>query len=66
MMEDFIVRRTWWNMELPDEAKSGLIKSIVVECEFAISPVSSDAHKRAVEMYKNRGKVAQEFDDSAY
>ncbi len=66
MTEDFIVRRTWWVVELPkDDSTSGTTRDVVVECEFAVSPMSSESHKRSVEMYANHGKVAKEFDDSA-
>jgi hypothetical protein len=67
--EDFIVRRTWWNLEFPDSklARSdsdqthGGVKSIAVECEFAIGHNSSEEHQKACAMYG-----AKEFEESAY
>ena len=61
--ETFIVKRTWWNLEFNDTVeKTGILKEIWVECEFAVSPISSDNHKRACENY---GDI-KEFDESMY
>lgn len=67
--EDFIVRRTWWNLEFPDsklersasDQTYGGVKTIAIECEFAKGHNSSEEHQRASEGYG-----AKEFDDSAY
>jgi hypothetical protein len=72
--EDFIVRRTWWYLEYPDEDSyhdkqsqvTGRTVDIGVECEFAHGAYSSDSHKRACDMYTSRGKSVKEFDNSAY
>src|SRR5919205_4005621 len=61
--EDFIVRRTWWTLEYPDapmiqDSKStvrGSTKKVAVECEIAMGPYSSDAHKKACEGYTKDG-----------
>jgi hypothetical protein len=71
--EDFKVRRTWWDLEYPNisvqanEKKSGKVRRIVVECEFAISSSSSPEHKLSVDRYaeKKGGKI-NEFDATAY
>jgi hypothetical protein len=60
--ETFIVKRTWWNLEFNDAVETGILKEIWVECEFAVSPFSSDSHKRTCENY---GGV-KEFDESMY
>mgnify|MGYP007020374933 CR=1 FL=1 len=74
--EDFIVRRVWWSCEYPDDGKTshesgkqpvGTCAAPNIECEFAIGPYSSPAHKRAAENYGARGKgEAKSFDDSNY
>lgn len=71
---DFIVRRTWWLLDYPndglygdpDRPVTGKASTVMVECEFALSPMSSESHKRAFEMYKARGKSGKEFDDTAF
>jgi hypothetical protein len=71
---DFIVRRSWWHLDYPSNApyKSsndttcGKMKSIVVECEFAVGPYSSEEHKRSCEAYKNRKGELPEFEATAY
>jgi hypothetical protein len=63
---DFIVRRPWWNLFYDNLGTTGWSEGLAVECEFALSPYSSDGHKRSCEMYRQRGKVPKEFDDSCY
>jgi hypothetical protein len=71
--EDFIVRRTWWQLNYPEgpsvqDAKKftpGSISQIYVECEFAKGPYSSENHSKSCEVYGRKGKL-QEFDQSAY
>jgi hypothetical protein len=66
--EDFIVRRTWWQLEYPEgpntqDARTftpGALKNAYVECEFAKGPFSSESHLRSC------GDKAKEFDNSAY
>lgn len=73
--EDFIVRRVWWFCKYPDDGKLShevgkepVGKAEVnVECEFAIGPYSSEAHKRGAGNYETRGKGrAQEFEATNY
>ncbi len=71
---DFIVRRTWWHLDYPDNALYGdssnpvygKVNTIFVECEFAAGHYSSEDHKRSLEMYKNRTGKLKEFDASGY
>lgn len=67
--EDFIVRRVRWGFTYPDDGKHyhtennqpiGSVDAIVVECEMAIGPYSSEAHKRGA------GEKAQEHEASCY
>ena len=62
--ENFIVKRTWWDLEFDEKAGLGTSKEVWVECEFALSPFSSDNHKRACEGYKIRKGEVKEFDES--
>lgn len=64
--EDFIVKRTWWQLAHKDGDKSGTIKEIWVECELALGHMSSESHKRACENYKARTGTLNEFDASMY
>lgn len=54
--EDFIVRRTWWSLSysypetviIGDKPRPcGATKSVMVECEFALGPYSTESHKRS-------------------
>lgn len=67
--EDFIVRRVWWMFDFPDDGKMSHAEGegpvgeptlIGIECEFAIAPYSSAAHKNAA------GSGAQHFEATAY
>lgn len=67
--EDFIVRRVWWMFEFPDDGRAtheagkdpvGKVEQIGIECEFAVGPYSSEAHKRGL------GPEARQFEASAY
>lgn len=71
---NFIVRRTWWSLNYPvgarasltkDTTETGICTGLVVECEFALSPYSTEAHKRACESYRNTNKL-KEFEDTAF
>ena len=64
--ENFIVKWTWWTLEFVDSKNIGTTKELWVECEFAVSPFSSDDHKRACEGYKESTGVLLEFDTSIY
>ena len=64
---DFIVKRTWWNVEFNEGAESGSTKSIWVECEFALKRgVSSKAHEKACESYRVGKDILLTFDESMY
>lgn len=71
---DFIVRRSWWSLEHPSnelygisqKMSRGTFASLMVECEFAKGPRSTESHVRACEMYKNRNGKLKEFEDTAY
>lgn len=71
---DFIVRRTWWTMDFPNndlygDSKNpvyGTVQQIAVECEFALGNYSGSAHKQSCEAYRNRKGGIQEFEASAY
>lgn len=71
--EDFIVRRVWWHCNYPDDGSSyheagkepvGTCE-VNAECEFAIGPFSSPAHKRAAATGKAR-TATQEFEATNY
>jgi hypothetical protein len=72
--EDFIVRRTWWTLKYPDAPTvqtsttlvRGTTEDVVIECEFARGPYSSDNHKSACDAYDKKRGTAQEFEASAY
>lgn len=72
-LQDFIVRRVWWSCEYPDDgsgthtAENQPVGSCEawIECEFAIGPMSSEAHKRAAHTGKARSPV-QAFEASMY
>jgi hypothetical protein len=70
--EDFIVRRVWWYLTYPKSegitttTTLGKCEGITVEGEFALGHHSTESHKRACEMYKNRGKPIQTFQPSGY
>jgi len=71
---DFIVRRTWWHLEYPNNAGVGRadnpvygsVHSVVVECEFAKGMYSSEEHLRSCEIYKNKTGKLKEFEPSGY
>jgi hypothetical protein len=70
--ESFIVRRVWWNVSYPDNGKHSHpagtepvgTSEIWIECEFAISPYSSKAHKRAAQ--SKARYPAKEFEETNY
>ncbi len=70
--EDFIVRRTWWYLKYPDSGDLdgpeivGSVTSLIVECELARGPFSSEGHKKNCKIYTARGKRPQEFQASTY
>ena len=64
--EDFIVKRTWWQLSYTDGEIAGSVKEIWVECEFAQGDCSSEAHKRACESYQAKTGSLHIFDESMY
>ena len=69
---DFIVRRIHWGLQsdpynpTATAHRVGTCTGITIECEFALSPYSSDSHKSCVDIYDARGKGRLEFDVSVY
>lgn len=53
---DFVVRRTQWDLDFPDDKTShrageiviGSTAAVTVECTYTVGPYSSEEHKRAV------------------
>jgi len=64
--ENFIVRRTWWNLEFDEAEEQGSTTEIWVECEFAVAPFSSDNHKAACKGYESKTGQLRKFDESMY
>lgn len=64
--ENFIVKRTWWKLRYREQADHGSVDEIWVECEFALSPWSSESHKRACERYKNLTGKLLKLDETMY
>ncbi|MGL6075121.1 MAG: alpha/beta hydrolase [Fimbriiglobus sp.] len=64
--ENFIVKRTWWNLEFDDKEKQGKTMDIWVECEFAVSPDSSEHHNAACKSYESKKGQIKKFDKSMY
>ncbi|KRA84184.1 hypothetical protein [Altererythrobacter sp. Root672] len=70
--ENFIVRRVWWHCTYPDDGQISHTSgdepmgacTVNAECEFAIGPYSSKAHRRAAES-KARYQ-AKEFEATNY
>lgn len=71
--ENFIVRRVWWNCSYPDDGSNyheagkepvGTAEAWI-ECEFALAPFSSKAHRRAASTAKAK-YPAKEFENSNY
>lgn len=63
--KNFIVRRSWWYFKSEKNQELGSTEGVTVECEFALSPFSSESHKSACELHSQKRKVT-EFDDSCY
>jgi hypothetical protein len=72
--EDLIVRRIWWRLETsevrtapPAEiVQTGDVREIIVECDQAIGPYSTDRWRDALEAAKKRGVAVEEFDISRF
>jgi len=52
--------------EEPPTRIAGVTRSLAVECEFALGPLSSKSHKTACEMYRKRKMPLKAFDESGY
>jgi hypothetical protein len=71
--EDFLVRRVWWFCKFPDDGRMSHEAGkepvgtceVNVECEFAVGPWSSPAHKRNAGTGKARAP-AHEFENTNY
>lgn len=59
--EDFIVKRTWWNLEYNNNNNIGSTKDFWVECEFALGPYSSEIHRKSCHDYHARTGILLEF-----
>ena len=68
--EDFIVRRVKWSCGSMIDAnvEDRLTCDVTIECEYALSPYSSESHKKNAELhYQYRGKSKpRSFDNSGY
>lgn len=69
--EDLIVRYVWWRLKHPetggfgdDPPKVGSLIEIVVECDMALGPYSSDHWRKMLEGARERGVEVVEFDVS--
>lgn len=64
--ETFIVKRAWWNLEVDESKPKAAVKEIQVECEFAVSKLASEDHRRTCQDYHARNGRLLEFDVSMY
>lgn len=64
--ENFIVMRTWWDLEFDESGQKGTTREIWVECQFAVSSNSSDSHKRTCSDYQAKSGRFLRFDESMY
>jgi len=67
--EDMIVRKVWWRLKHPEIAgrastpvKVGTLHEILVECDQASGPWSSDAWLDQIEAARNRGVEVEAFE----
>ena len=68
--EDLIVRHVWWRLRhsetrtqySPDEAKLGGVREVIVECDPAIGPWSSDRWRDSLKSARERGATVEDFD----
>ena len=66
--EDMIVRAVWWRLKhsethdfASEPANIGSLIEIIVECDPALGPYSSDRWRRAIDGAKARGVEIEEF-----
>ena len=64
--EDFIVKRTRWNIQTDPDANIPKLESVWVECQFAVSATSSDNHRASCERYRTKTGVSLGFEDTMY
>ena len=64
--ENFIVRRSWWNLSVHADGSNGQLGELWVECEFAEWNLSSTEHKNAVGRYEQKTGKRLKFDESLY
>lgn len=62
--EDFIVKRTWWHLGASDNGGNGTVRKISVDCEFALGPLPSEAHKEICEHYRAKTGILLNFQES--
>jgi hypothetical protein len=67
--EDVVVRKVWWRLKHPETAakasdppKFGAVREILVECEVATSPWSSDRWLKLAETARARGVNVEAFE----
>jgi hypothetical protein len=67
--EDVVVRKVWWRLKHPEAAakasyppKFGAVREILVECEIATSPWSSDRWLKLAEAARARGVKVEAFE----
>lgn len=64
--ENFIVKRTWWNVVVDGSKPAASAKEIQVECEFAASSASSESHNITCRDYQARTGRLLVFDASMF
>lgn len=64
--EDVIVKQVWWRLEHPEtsgfgigQPKIGKVEEVIIECEPAIGPWSSDQWRDSLERQRERGEVRE-------
>jgi len=65
--EDFIVRRSWWNLyRTTEDRTTAELQQALVIAEMAYGPFSSESHKTALQGFEAEGKKVEAFESSAY
>ena len=67
--EDLIVRKVWWRLNHPEtggyshgNAKIGSVNEIIIECDPAASPYSSDQWLQLIEGARSHGATVEDFE----